>query len=96
MGTYVAAFALASPIWLLLLLALPRTGIGVGLSLMFSSLIAGGLALYGRRWFLRNAGVRAAAGAGPRALNLSPTVRRTMLLIAGLIVLYVVLVTRAG
>lgn len=80
----------------MLLLALPRTGIGVGLSLLFSSLIAGGLALYGRRWFLRNAGVRSGERTGTRALTLSPTVRRTMLLIAGLIVLYVVLVTRAG
>ncbi|MCC6830945.1 MAG: hypothetical protein IT200_06330 [Thermoleophilia bacterium] len=95
-GTYVIAFAITSPIWLMLLLVLPRTGIGAGLSLLFASLVATGVALYGRSWFLRNAGVRAREGGTTVALTLSPAVKRTMLVCAGLILLYVVLVTRAG
>jgi len=95
-GTYVIAFAITSPIWLMLLLVLPRTGMGAGLSLFFASLVATGIALYGRSWFLRNAGARAREGGTTLALTLSPAVKRTMLVCAGLILLYVVLVTRAG
>ncbi|MFN8123373.1 MAG: hypothetical protein U0237_13175 [Thermoleophilia bacterium] len=95
-GSYVIAFAIASPIWLMLLLVLPRTGIGVGLSFFFASLLASGIALYGRSWFLKNAGVRRREGATTLALTLSPAIKRTMLVCAGLILLYVVLVTRAG
>lgn len=95
-GTYVIAFAIASPLWLMLLLVLPRTGIGVGLSFFFASLLATGIALYGRGWFLKNSGARGREGSTTLALTLSPAVKRTMLVCAGLILLYVVLVTRAG
>lgn len=94
-GTYVIAFAIASPVWLALLLLFPATGLGVGLSLLFASVAASALALTGRRWFMRNAGMRGDERP-TRALTLSPAVKRTMLVCAGLIVLYVVLVTRAG
>lgn len=99
-GQYAVAFALTSPVWLMLLVLIPLTGLGPGLSFVFASLLAGGAALAGRRWFLRNAGARGetTGGAGPlaRARALSPAVRWTMVLFAGLILLYVVLVTRAG
>jgi len=96
-GRYAIAFALASPLWLLLLLTLPRMGLGVGLSLFFSSAIASAAALAGHRWFVRNAGLRDAAGGEKRrAWTLTPAMRRTMLVCAAVIVLYVVLVTRAG
>ena len=98
-GQYAVAFALTSPVWLILLLLLPAAGLGPGLSFLFSSLLAAAVALAGRRWFLANAGRGeeiGGTGVLTRARSLSRTARWTMVLCGGLILLYVVLVTRAG
>jgi hypothetical protein len=88
---YVKAFLIALPLWLVLLLLLPRWGVPEIPSLMGASIIAGGLAIAGGRMTRRPQAPRAD---GRR--RLSPAARVTFLGLGVVLVLYFVLVLRAG
>jgi hypothetical protein len=91
---YGKAFLIALPLWLALLVLLPRWGLGEVTSLLGASLIAGGLAVAGARMTRRpDAGTPAAAG--PRR-RINPPGRLTLVGLTAVIVLYLVLVLRAG
>jgi hypothetical protein len=90
---YVKAFLIALPLWLLLLLFLPRAGLGEIPSLLAASLIAGTIAVVGAR---RTRRPDARAGLVRPRRRLGTTGRMTLLGLSVVIVLYLVLVLRAG
>jgi hypothetical protein len=101
-GSLAGAFAVAAPLWLLLLLVLPRLGLGAIGGLVGASGVAGGLAIWGERRWRR----RVAAGAGapdgaarrgrPATVPFGRGARWAAVALGVLIVLYLVLVARAG
>jgi hypothetical protein len=89
---YGKAFLIALPLWLALLVLLPRWGLGEIPSLLGASLIAGGLAVGGARMFRRTP-----PQTGRRArLRVKPPGRVMLVGLTVVIVLYLVLVLRAG
>jgi hypothetical protein len=91
---YGKAFLIALPLWLVLLALLPRWGVGELTSLLGASLIAGGVAVAGARMTRRPDGT-APAVLGRRR-RISPPGRLTIVGLTAVIVLYLVLVLRAG
>ena len=89
---YAKAFLIALPLWLALLVLLPRWGVGEITSLVGASLIAGGLAVGGARMFRRTAPQAGARG----RLRVRPPGRLALVGLTAVIVLYLVLVLRAG
>ena len=91
---YVKAFLVALPLWLLLLIFLPRAGVGEIGSLLLASVIASVFAIAGARM----TGRPASAGTGPRTGRrwLGTPARLTLLGLGAVVVLYLVLVLRAG
>jgi len=89
---YAKAFLIALPLWLALLVLLPRWGVGEITSLLGASLIAGGLAVGGARMFGRSTSHPGARG----RLRIKPPGRVTLVGLTVVILLYVVLVLRAG
>jgi hypothetical protein len=89
---YAKAFLITLPLWLALLLLLPHWGVGETASFVGASLIAGGIAVGGARMFRRNAPQSGARG----RLRVTPPGRVTLVGLTVVIVLYVVLVLRAG
>lgn len=88
-----AAFALASPIWLLLLLVLPALGAAPLGSFMIATVAAAFLAWAGLRWIAPRRREARAAGR-PVA---PPGARRALLVGVGVVVLlYLAFVLRAG
>jgi len=91
---YAKAFLITLPLWLALLVLLPRWGVGELTSLLGASLIAGGFAVAGARMTRRPDGTTPAAP-GPRR-RITPPGRLTIVGLTAVIVLYLVLVLRAG
>lgn len=91
---YGKAFLIALPLWLVLLVLLPRWGVGELTSLLGASLIAGGFAVAGARMTRRPDGASTPA-LGPRR-RINPPGRLTLIGLTAVIVLYLVLVLRAG
>jgi hypothetical protein len=88
---YAKAFLIALPLWLVLLLLLPRWGVPEIPSLLGASIIAGGLAIAGGRMTRHPATSR-----GGKRRRLSPVARVTFLGLGVVLVLYLVVVLRAG
>jgi hypothetical protein len=89
---YAKAFLITAPLWLALLVLLPRWGLGETSSLLGATLIAGGIAIGGARMFRRTP----RHGGAPGRLRTLPPGRVTLVGLTVVIVLYVVLVLRAG
>lgn len=89
---YGKAFLIVVPLWFILLVLLPRWGLGLMTSLMGASLIAGGVAVGGARMFRR----APAPGAGRGRMRIAPPGRVTLVGLTVVVVLYLVLVLRAG
>jgi hypothetical protein len=89
---YAKAFLITAPLWLSLLVLLPRWGVGEMASLLGATLIAGGIAVGGARMFRRSS----PHGASRGRLRITPPGRVTLVGLTVVIVLYVVLVLRAG
>lgn len=89
---YAKAFLITLPLWLALLVLLPRWGVAEIPSLFGASLIAGGIAVGGARMFRRT---NTPSGARGR-VRMRPPGRVTLVGLTVVIVLYVVLVLRAG
>jgi len=88
---YVKAFLVALPLWLVLLLLLPRWGVPEIPSLLGASVIATALAITGARMTRRPNPTGAA-----RQRRFSPAARVTFLGLGVVLVLYLVLVLRSG
>jgi hypothetical protein len=92
---YAKAFLFALPLWLVLLVLFPHWGLTEASSFLGASIIASGVAIGGARMFRPGRPTDAAAGAAaPRRIN--PPGRMTLVVLTLVIVLYVVLVLRAG
>jgi len=89
---YAKGFVITLPLWLSLLVLLPRWGLAEMPSLVGASLIAGGLAIGGARMFRRTSPQGATRG----RLRVTPPGRVTLVGLTLVVVLYVVLVLRAG
>lgn len=90
---FALAAAVAAPVWFILLLVFPQLGLGAGLSLLFASLVAGGLALALRKVFGSPRARRRSADGGfriPKALKVASVIGVLW------IVLYLVLIARGG
>ena len=89
---YAKAFLITLPLWLALLVLLPRWGLAEIPSLLGASLIAGGVAVGGARMFRRTP-----TGSGTRGrVHIRPPGRVTLVGLTAVVVLYLVLVLRAG
>jgi hypothetical protein len=89
---YAKAFLITLPLWLTLLVLLPRWGLGLVTSLMGASLIASAVAVGGARMFGRTPRDGEARG----RVRIKPPGRVTLVGLTVVIVLYLVLVLRAG
>jgi hypothetical protein len=95
-GRAAAAFAVASPIWLLLLVAIPQAGVSPATSFVIATAVTAVLAWAGIRWFVP-ASRRGATRREPRPPSPFAGTRRWLIGAAALIaVAYLVLVLRAG
>gem|GEM_PF-5612912 len=102
-GRGAAAFGVASPVWLVLLLLLPEAGLGPMSSFVLATGATALLAWAGLRWFLPRRAATAAGAAGTASAGAAvadPAARRTRRLVlgaAGAIALaYLVFVLRAA
>jgi hypothetical protein len=91
---YAKAFLCALPLWLVLLVLFPYYGLGESSSFLGASIIASGVAIGGQRMFRRRNSAASAPGASRRRIN--PPGRVTLVVLTAAIVLYLVLVLRAG
>ncbi|MFN8111093.1 MAG: hypothetical protein U0Y82_14815 [Thermoleophilia bacterium] len=92
---WMVASLMVAPIWLALLVVVPNTtGLGVGLSALISCTVGWVLAFAVWRWVIPHR--KPDGTAQDRAPLLTPGLRWTMLVCAGVIVLYVVLISMAG
>ena len=91
---YAKAFLFALPLWLVLLVLFPHWGLTEASSFLGASIIASGVAIGGARMFRPGRPTDAAGAAPPRRIN--PPGRMTLVVLTLVIVLYVVLVLRAG
>ena len=89
---YAKAFLICLPLWLVLLAVLPRLRVGEAASLLGASLIAGGIAVGGARMVRRTPPRRGAR----RRLRVRRPGAVTIIGLTVVVVLYVVLVLRAG
>lgn len=89
---YAKAFLITLPLWFTLLVLLPRWGLGLVTSLMGASLIASAVAVGGARMFGRTPRDGEARG----RVRIKPPGRVTLVGLTVVIVLYLVLVLRAG
>jgi len=89
---YAKAFLITAPLWLALLVLLPRWGLGLTPSLLGATLIAGGVAIGGARMFRRTP----QQGGGRGRVRITAPGPVTLVGLTAVIVLYVVLVLRAG
>lgn len=92
---YAKAFLLALPLWLILLVLFPFWGLGEASSFIGASVIASGVALGGERMFRRPERGESRTGA-PVRRRINPPGRVTLVVLTVVIVLYLVLVLRAG
>jgi hypothetical protein len=92
-----AAFGVASPVWLVLLVLLPETGLGPTSSFAIATVVAAALAYAGLRWFFPR---RPAASAREREAAAAPGAgrpRRLVLAGVGVVALaYLIFVLRAA
>lgn len=89
---YGKAFLITAPLWLALLVLLPRWGLAETASLLGATLIASGVAVGGARMFRRTP----AEGEVRGRVRVNPPGRVTLVGLTVVIVLYLVLVLRAG
>lgn len=90
---YAKAFLFTLPLWLLLLIFLPRAGVGEIGSLLVASVIASAFAIAGARMTGKPAEAR--TGGRARRRRLGTPARLTLLGLGAVVVLYLVLVLRA-
>ncbi len=92
---YAKAFLFALPLWLLLLVLFPLWGLTEAASFLGASIIASGVAIGGARMFRPGQPTDTVGGTRARR-RINPPGRVTLVVLTLAIVLYVVLVLRAG